>query len=93
MEKIRKYSLYFNWTLWITIGLKSTTVFLIAYCVPGFFMYIYLFIYFERESGGGAQREGENPKQALHCHCWAWCGVVSHEPQDHDLNQNEESEG
>ena len=63
--------------------------------VPFIFYFLSLFIYFERETawlGGGPEREGEreNPKRAPHCQCRVPCGSQTHQPWDHNLNQNQE---
>ena len=62
--------------------------------------FFFKFIYFEREreresarvGEGQRERERENPKQALHCQHRARHGAQTHEPGDHDLSRNQESD-
>ena len=58
------------------------------------FKFIYLFGEREHEQGRGKEREGEreDPKQALHRKGGAQHRAQTHEPRDHDLSQNQESD-
>ena len=68
-------------------------------------MFVYLFILREREReigkgaerekeiGKGAEREGERESQTGSVRqCRAWHGAGSHEPGDHDLSRDQESD-
>lgn len=85
-----------NFLQWMHINLDSKKILMLI-------LFYYWFILRERERGResmcahtstkGAERETErqNPKQAPQCHCRAWCNAWTHEPQDRDMSQNEES--
>ena len=57
---------------------------------------VVVFVFFETEienkQGRGRDRGRQNPKQALHCQCRAPHGARTHEPGDHDLSPNQESD-
>ena len=92
----------------ISLFSKFMSLFLFGVCSFVLFflqkqLFIYLFIHslihlfiFERERGRrqGAEGEGdrENYKHAPCCQHGVQCGVQTHEQQDHDLSQNQESE-
>ena len=46
----------------------------------------------ERQRERETKRERENPKKAPHCQHRAWCRAWAHEPWDHDLSWNQESD-
>lgn len=64
--------------------------FLIHIVISHFVFYFFKFIYFEREGEGYSERgERQNSKQAPHCQCRGQHKAGTHEPQDHDLSQNQ----
>ena len=63
------------------VGLKVPTLF--------FLMFIYLF--WETEQGRAEREERENFRQALHCQHRSLYRAQNHEPWNHDLSQNQES--
>ena len=60
------------------------------------FSFVYLFILRERARAGKGQRERERereyPKQSLCCQPGAQGGAQTHEPWDHDMSWNQESD-